>query len=66
MVPKRGQPPKPPEERKKSTLGFRVTNEEKALLEEAYKLSGVAETFSRWVVGITLEEARRIVEDSKK
>lgn len=66
MTPKRGQPPKSPEDRKDSQIGLRVTEQERSLLENAYHLSGTAETFSRWMIGISLEEAQKIVDSHRK
>ncbi len=66
MTPKRGQPPKPPEKRKSGQIGLRVSQSERELLETAYRLSGSTETFSRWMVGITIEEAQRIVNEHEK
>lgn len=66
MTPKRGQPPKPPEKRRTETVFTRYTPEEKALLEKAWELSGSPNTLARWAGEITLQEATRIVDDSKK
>ncbi len=66
MTPKRGQPPKPLEEQRTESVSYRYTKEEKALLQEAWELSGSPKTLSRWFAEITLEEAKRIVNDSKK
>ena len=63
MSPKRGrgQPPKLPENRKSSQIGLRVTAAERAILEEAHRLSGSTESFSRWMVGMSVEEAKKII-----
>ncbi len=66
MTPKRGQPPKPPEKRRDVEKKLRYSAEEIATLEEAYRISGSPNTFSRWLATITTEEAKRIIDSHKK
>lgn len=66
MVPKRGQPPKPPEERREAQMKIRHTEAERALLEKAHQLSGSPRTLARWVASVTVEEAQRIVNEHEK
>ena len=66
MTPKRGQPPKPPEEQRTKRMMIRHTEAERALLEEAHKLSGSKRTLATWVATITIEEAERIIKQHKK
>ena len=66
MTPKRGQPPKPPEKKRDVEKKLRYSPEELAVVEEAYRLSESPRPFSRWLAEVTLEEAQRIVNDSKK
>lgn len=65
MSPKRGQPPKPPEEQRTESVSYRYTKGEKALLQEAWELSGSSKTLSRWFAEITLEEAKKIITEHK-
>jgi len=66
MPPKRGQPPKPPEKSRTEAVTSWYTPEEKALLKKAYELSGTTLSLSRWIVGITIEEAEQIIKSHKK
>ncbi len=66
MVPKRGQPPKPPEEKRDVVKRVLYTRDEIEILEAAFALSGKQRSFSRWLATITMEEARRIIESHKK
>lgn len=66
MTPKRGQPPKPPGERRTIYKNLAYNQTEMALLEEAYRLSGEPNTIARWLAEITLEEARQIIESHQK
>lgn len=66
MTPKRGQPPKPPEEKRVEKKELRYSTKELELLEEAYQLIGMPNTFSRWLANVTLEEAEKIVREHKK
>ena len=65
MTPKRGQPPKPPEEHRTKQKTLMYNAAELAKLEEAYRLSESPRTFSRWLANITLEEAERIIATKK-
>ena len=66
MAKKRGQPPKPPEEQRTKRMMIRHTEAERALLEEAYRLSGSERTLATWVSSVTVEEAEKIIKSHKK
>lgn len=66
MTPKRGQPPKPPEEQRKNKASIRYNDVEMKLLEDAYALSDSPKTLSRWLAEITLEEAQKIIDSHKR
>lgn len=65
MTPKRGQPPKPPEEQRNDKISLRFTKAERTILEEAYRLSGSPNTLARWLASTTLEEAERIITEHR-
>ncbi len=66
MAKKRGQPPKPPEQRREIQMKILHTEAERALLEKAYQLSGSPRTLARWVASVTIEEAQRIVNEHEQ
>ena len=66
MTKKRGQPPKPPEDQRTKRMMIRHTEAERALLEEAYRLSGSERTLATWVSSVTVEEAEKIIKSHKK
>ncbi len=66
MSPKRGQPPKPPENQRTKKMTIRHTEAERALLEEAHRLSGSKRTLATWVSSVTVDEAEKIIESHKK
>jgi hypothetical protein len=66
MTPKKGQPPKPPERKREIEKKLRYSPEELVIVEEAYRLSESPRPFLRWLANITLDEAREIIESTKK
>ncbi|MDR1271320.1 MAG: hypothetical protein LBK82_17575 [Planctomycetaceae bacterium] len=66
MTPKKGQLLKPKEEIKSAQACYRMTESEMKILKDAYKLSKTELSFSRWITGITVKEALRIIEAAKK
>ena len=65
MTPKRGQPPKPPEEHRLNKQTVRYNDAEMELLKTAYQKSESPRPFLRWLANITLEEAERIIATKK-
>ena len=66
MNPKRGQPPKPPEDLRTRKKLLSYSDSELAVIKTAYEVAGSPNTLSRWLATVTLEEARRIIESAEK
>ena len=66
MAKKKGAKPKPIDEHRKNQKKLLYSDDELKLIEEAYEIAEKPYPFARWLANITLDEAKKIVTQSKK
>lgn len=66
MTPKRGQPPKPPEERKTVHRNVSYTESQIADVDAAKQIEAPDKKFSAYIRDMSLEHAQKVLENAQK